>query len=40
MVYPSNHACDGASQIAPPPVARGVCLSAVAADETFGEARG
>ena len=39
MVYPSNHGCEGASQIAMLPVVRRVCLSAVAADETFGEAR-
>jgi hypothetical protein len=39
MVYPSNHVWEGASQSAMPPVARRVCLSAVAVDETFGEAR-
>ena len=40
MVYLSNHVSEEASQIALPPAARRVCLSAVAEDEAFGEARG
>ena len=39
MVYPSNHVCEAASQIAMPSAAWRVCLSAVAGDEAFEEAR-